>query len=49
MESNNISIPIDGLVDGANKNVKIYIPKGSNYPNGYTWASYRDLFVYYEK
>lgn len=37
-------VPAVGLVDGANSNVKIYIPQSlyATYNNGYSWVSYKD-------
>lgn len=48
MDGNSISIPSTGLFDGTNRDVKVYIPTGSNYPTGYTWANYLERLVYYE-
>lgn len=48
MDGNSISVPSSGLFDGANRDVKVYVPQGSNFANGYTWMNYLDRFVYYE-
>lgn len=42
---NLILIPSDGLLDGCNDEVNIYIPKGSNYAVGYTWENYAEYLV----
>ena len=43
------SIPQTGLLNGASKNVKIYIPEGANYLSGYTWSNYASYFVYFKR
>ena len=45
MDSNMISVPFEGLLDGCNASVVIYIPSGSNYNVGYTWEAYSSYFV----
>lgn len=40
--SDNVIPPSQGLLDGANRNAKIYVPQGANYETGYTWEGYRD-------
>lgn len=47
LDGNTLSPASIGLLDGANKNVKIYIPEGSNYENGYTWEKYKEYFIYF--
>ncbi|MDE5546221.1 MAG: leucine-rich repeat protein, partial [Anaeroplasmataceae bacterium] len=46
-DGNTINVPKTGLMDGAGKNAKIYIPEASkaNYTNGYTWEAYAKYFV----
>ena len=46
-DGNLLSPASSGLLDGAGKNVRIYIPEGSNYVNGYTWSNYTSYFVYF--
>lgn len=49
-EGNKLSPSSDGLLKGeVGRNVKIYIPEGSNYATGYTWENYSGYFVYYDK
>ena len=45
-DGNTINVPSTGLMDGAGKNAKIYIPKEAkdNYTNGYTWVNYAKYF-----
>ena len=44
-DGNHISPPLTGLLDGASRSVKIYIPENGNYVAGYTWSRYEDKFV----
>lgn len=46
---NLIAPPLTGLLDGASRSVKIYIPQDSNYVAGYTWSRYEDKFVTFSK
>jgi len=49
IDGNTISPPSTMLLDGASKNVKIFIPaesKGS-YTSGYTWEHYSEYFEYF--
>ncbi|MBO5938467.1 MAG: hypothetical protein J6Q82_03095 [Clostridia bacterium] len=48
-DGNQIAPPADGLLDGAPSGVILYIPEGSNYTSGYTWANYIDRFVTFNK
>ena len=48
MDGNTISPASNGLLDGANKSVKICIPTGANYISGYTWSNYTKYFEYFE-
>ena len=45
MDGSKISVPSHGLLDGCNPNVKIYVPKGSNYKVGYIWDNYSSYFM----
>lgn len=47
LDGNTLSPASSGLLDGANRNVKIYIPNGANYNSGYTWSNYSEYFVYF--
>ena len=48
MDGNTLSPASSGLLDGANKKVRIYIPTGANYSSGYTWSNYSSYFSYFE-
>ena len=48
LDGNTLSPAGSGLLDGASKSVKIYIPKGANYSTGYTWSNYYTYFSFYE-
>lgn len=48
-DGNRISPPATGLLDGANRAVKLYIPENSNYIAGYTWSNYADSFETFTK
>lgn len=48
LDGNTLNPPSKGLLDGANKSVRIYIPEGANYASGYTWLNYRSYFTYFE-
>ena len=43
-DGNRIAPPLTGLLDGASRSVKIYIPQDANYVAGYTWSRYEDKF-----
>lgn len=47
MDGNKLSPASSGLLNGTSKNIKIYIPVGSNYYTGYTWSNYTTYFIYY--
>lgn len=48
-DGNRIAPPLTGLLDGASRSVKIYIPENGNYVAGYTWSRYEDKFVTFSK
>ena len=48
-DGNRIAPALTGLLDGASRSVKIYIPKDSNYVAGYSWSRYEDKFVTFSK
>lgn len=48
-DGNHIAPPLTGLLDGASRSVKIYIPENGNYVAGYTWSRYEDKFVTFSK
>lgn len=48
-DGNRIAPPLTGLLDGASRSVKIYIPQNGNYVAGYTWSRYEDKFVTFSK
>ena len=48
-DGNRIAPPLTGLLDGASRSVKIYIPKDSNYVSGYTWSRYENKFETFSK
>ncbi len=49
IDGGNITVPRTMLLDGASKDVKIYIPTESNgsYSVGYTWVNYSAYFEYF--
>ena len=48
-DGNRIAPPLTGLLDGASRSVKIYIPEDGNYVAGYTWSRYEDKFETFSK
>ncbi len=46
-EGNKIIPPADGLLNGANSSVKLYIPQGANYHTGYIWSNYESRLEYF--
>lgn len=48
-DGNRLSPPPEGLLNGTPEDVKICIPKGSNYASGYTWSYYIGSFEFYSK
>ncbi len=48
-DGNGIVPASSDLLYGTYKNIKIYIPKDSNYTTGYTWTKYLNYFVYFER
>jgi len=48
-DGNRIAPPLTGLLDGASRTVKIYIPEDGNYVAGYTWSRYEDKFETFSK
>lgn len=48
-DGNHIAPPLTGLLDGASRSVKIFIPEDGNYIAGYTWSRYEDKFVTFSK
>lgn len=49
MDGNTLSPAASGLLNGTSRNIKIYIPEGSNYTTGYTWMKYSEFFVYFTR
>lgn len=49
LDGNRISPSANELLNGAGRNVKIYIPQGANYSSGYTWQNYFDRFEYFSR
>ena len=47
MDGNTLNPASTGLLDGAAKTVKIYIPEGANYSSGYTWSNYAKHLDYF--
>jgi len=48
-DGNHIAPPLTGLLDGASRSVRIYIPENGNYVVGYTWSRYEDKFETFSK
>ena len=48
-DGNRISPPSAGLLDGASRHVKLYIPADGNYAQGYTWSNYDSYFETFTK
>ncbi len=48
-DGNRIAPPLTGLLNGASRSVRIYIPKDGNYIAGYTWSRYEDKFETFSK
>ena len=48
-DGNRIAPPLTGLLDGASRSVRIYIPEDGNYVAGYTWSRYEDKFETFSK